>query len=245
MEQAIAAIVAALITGLVALMTLWLSTRYQDRSFERQRILENDREREKKKIQYLDPLLISASDLLAKIKRLEEEMHTTEGRVFWQDAFKRVKDWNRDTEENKIEFAYRLNGYDAGPAITLYITCIYFARASKIRLELPFIQLTPQNDQCLLDHLSRVRSAFGGEQNLWEELQDSLGSYVTGKDGSIMTYKEFCEQLIDQQAYIWLLRLIDFYRDAHLKLDVEIPRIIRSLDDLISFAKKMSQVEPG
>ena len=60
-----------------------------------------------------------------------------------------------------------------------------------------------------------------------------------------MTYKEFCEQLIDQQAYIWLLRLIDFYRDAHLKLDVEIPRIIRSLDDLISFAKKMSQVEPG
>ena len=120
---------------------------------------------------------------------------------------------------------------------------MYFARASKIRSELPFIQLGPHDDQALLSQLTGVREAFGGENNLWVEMQDSLGGYVTGSDGRILSYKDFCSKIIDSWEYIWFIRLLDFYRDIHMKRDTELPKIESALERLIAFAKGASQ--PG
>jgi hypothetical protein len=93
----------------------------------------------------------------------------------------------------------------------------------------------------LLTRLTEVREAFGGEHNLWVEMQDSLGEYVTEPDGRIMNYKGFCTKIIDPWEHIWFIRLLDFFRDIHLKREVELPRLTSALEQLISFAKSASQ----
>jgi hypothetical protein len=58
-----------------------------------------------------------------------------------------------------------------------------------------------------------------------------------------MNYKEFCTKIIDPWEHIWFIRLLDFYRDIHMKRDIEIPKIVSALEQLIWFAKSASQ--PG
>lgn len=78
MTPAVAAIIAAVIAALVSLITIFITTRSEWRRAERLQTLERERDREKKRIQYLDPLLVSAGDLLAKINRLRDELTTKE-----------------------------------------------------------------------------------------------------------------------------------------------------------------------
>lgn len=239
MDEAIGAVVSAAIAASVALVTALVTTRSQFKRLEYEQLAEREREREKKRIQYLDPLVISAADLLAKINKLKEELSSKEG--FWKDTFQEIKNWDRS---RRTEFAFWCNGYGAGAVGTLYVTSLYFARASKIRLELPFIQLGPRDDKNLLNYLTGVREAFGGEQNLWVEIQDSLGEYVTEPDGKIMTYKGFCTQIIDAWDNIWFTRLIDFYRDIHMKKP-ELEKIPVALERLIEFAREASNPRSG
>jgi hypothetical protein len=240
--EATAAILSAIIAGIVAVATSLLTTRSQvkelEKRFEYEQLAEKQRDREKKRIHYLDPLVVSATDLLIKIRQLREELNKKE--EFWKGTFNEVKVRDRNRKE---DFAFWCNGYGAGAVTTLYVTVVYFARAYKIRSELPFIQLGPNDDQLLLSRLTDVREAFGGENNLWVEMQDSLGEYVTGPDGRILNYKEFCTKIIDPWEHIWFIRLLDFYRDIHMKRDSEIPKIVLALEQLISFAKSASQ--PG
>lgn len=234
MDQATATAASAVIAGIVALITAAITARSQIKHFETKQRVELEREREKKRIQYLDPLRVSAQDLLDKITGLSKELPQKEG--FWRGTFEEVKNKDRNKKE---EFAFWCNGYGAGAVTTLYVTAVYFAYARRIRSDIPFIRLGPREDQNLLNYLSEVRKAFGGEQNLWVEIQDSLGSYVTNQDGTIMNYKGFCVQLIDQWDHIWFIRLFDFYRDIHMKKD-ELPRIIATLTELIKFATEVS-----
>ena len=235
-----ATIVSAVIAGIVAVATSLLTARSQvkqlEKKFEYEQLAERRRDREKKRIQYLDPLVVSATDLLSKLRELREQLRNKE--EFWKGTFNEVKVRDRNRKE---EFAFWCNGYGAGAVTMLYVTVAYFARAYKIRAELPFIQLGPNDDQLLLSHLTDVREAFGGENNLWVEMQDSLGEYVTRPDGRIMNYKEFCTKIIDPWEHIWFIRLLDFYRDIHMKRDAEIPKIVSALQELISFTKSASQ----
>jgi hypothetical protein len=223
-EQIYAALVSAFIGAAIAIVTVLITRRFQI-----------SREREKARIQYLDPLVVAADDLLAKIVSLIDAL---DNKSDWIRTFSQIKDWDRSSQERQRDFALWCNGAGAGGVTVLYLTCVYFARASKVRSELPFIQLRPHDDRALLDYLTGVRSAFGGEYNLWIELQDSIGEYITGPNGKIMSYRGFCMQLIDSWEHIWLLRLMDFYRDIHMKRDIELPRIQSALKDLIAFTKK-------
>ena len=71
MNDATAAIVSAVIAGIVAVAVSLLAARSQAKElrkrFEYEQLAEKQRDREKKRIQYLDPLVVSATDLLAKI----------------------------------------------------------------------------------------------------------------------------------------------------------------------------------
>lgn len=212
-----------------------------EKQFEQQQSIEQEREKAKIRIQYLNPLQVSATDLLERISHISSKIMEDEARAFLKDTFNEIKIKNRD---KKDEFALWCNSVGYYAMSTLYITTLYYARASKIRSELPFIKLGPIDDQALLDNLSAVRKSFGGEYNIWETIQDSLGSYVRKTDGGVMNYREFCQSIIDKSDYIWYLRLIDFYRDIHLK-HTEISRIVEALDNLIRFLKEISKLRAG
>lgn len=237
-----AAVGSAIIAGLVAIALSFYTTRSQINEIKRRLELEREqkkqREREKLRIQYLDPLVVAASDLLEKINLLRKELNDSVKEAFWKQTFDEVKGRDRS---NRTDFALWCNGFGAGPVTMLFVTVVYFSRASRIQSELPFIQLGPQDDQRLLSKLTAVRDAFGGEHNLWVEIQDSLGEYIAKPDGRTANYKEFCMQIIDAWDHIWFMRLLDFYWDIHLKQNHELPRISEALADLLQFARMASQ----
>ncbi|MEN6441427.1 MAG: hypothetical protein ABFD97_22910, partial [Syntrophobacter sp.] len=169
-----------IIAGVVALITAVVATRKQMKRFEAERRTLSEREREKKRIRYLDPLRVAARDLPDKITGLSKELHCKES--FRKGAFREIKDKDRN---NKGDFAFWCNGYGVGAVTALYVTAIYFAHARKIRSDIPFIQLGPREDQNLLKYLYKVREAFGAENDPWVEIQDSPGGYVTDPDGTI------------------------------------------------------------
>jgi hypothetical protein len=212
-----------------------------EKQFEHQQTIEQEREKAKIRIQYLNPLRVSATDLLERISAISSKIMDDEARAFLKDTFNEIKIKNRDKKE---EFASWCNSVGYYAMSTLYITTLYYSRASKIRSELPFIELGPVDDQALLDNLSAVRKSFGGEYNIWETIQDSLGSYIRKTDGGVMNYREFCQSIIDKSDHIWFLRLIDFYRDIHLK-SAEISRIAEALSNLIRFLKEVSKPRAG
>jgi hypothetical protein len=239
MTDAGAAIISSCIAGLVAVVISILSSRSQIKELEKRlqndQNLEKEKERKKKRIEYFDPLIVYATDLLDKIKLLQKEL--VEKESFWVGTFNEVKHKDRN---NKQDFAFWCNGYGAGAVTTLYVTVVYFACVGKIRSELPFVQLRENDDQLLLTHITDVRNAFGGENNLWVEMQDSLGNYVTDANDRILNYKDFCNKIIDPWEHIWFIRLLDFYREIHLKRLNELPRIVSTLEKLIAFAKDAS-----
>lgn len=235
MDQAIAVVLSAAIGGVVAFATANRQIKGVREQWRREEQAEREREREKERIRYLDPLVVAAQDLLSKLQSLQRDLVRRE--TFWRDAFIRIKERDRS---DRVQFAFDCNGFDAGATTALYVTAVYLARAKKIRSELPFVQLGPWDDKALLEKLTAVRKAFGGTYGLWEELQDSIGSYVTQQDGAIMDYKGFCSQLLDPWDHIWFTRLIDFYKDAHMRQEAEIPQVIVALEELIAFASAAS-----
>jgi len=63
-------------------MAAAITTRSQMKPFKTEQRTESEREREKKRIQYLDPLGVSAQDLLDKITGFSEELPGKER--FWR-----------------------------------------------------------------------------------------------------------------------------------------------------------------
>ena len=234
LAEPIATVVAA---ALVALLTSTLRFRQLRTRLQLEHQAEVSREQTKQRIHYLDPLRVSAANLLNKLFDLRADLPNNE--QFWRQTFKEIKTRDR-SDAAKHDLAFWCNGYGAGAMTTLYVTLEYFAHASRLRGELPFLQLGPSEDLNLLNALTDVRRAFGGSQGLWGDLQDSLGAYVRRADGGISSYRDFCMQVIDPWDHIWFTRLIDFYGDIHLKQEAELARVISALTQLTSLAEKLS-----
>lgn len=117
---------------------------------------------------------------------------------------------------------------------------VYFHRALRIRLELPFIELRRGDDYSLLELISAVRTAFHGKHGIWATLQDSMGSYVSLPD-RVMNFREFCQELIDND--IWFTGLVDFYVAIEPKLEHEVADVVAALDKLISFLRQKTRLQ--
>lgn len=208
------------------------------------------REREeqaKVRIQYLNPLQVAAGDLKERFAQLfngwidlAPPLQNTGNYNLLHDTlveFKNGKcpDWKEGDHANYVKWANEMGHLALS---TLYLTVVYFARATKLRSEFSSAKLTPQQDRELLEHLNGARIALGGEFNIWEDLQDSLGFYIRKQNGNLMTYREFCEEVFDTEKRQWYGRLIAFFHDLHMKPPQERKAIIESLSRLIDFLEK-------
>lgn len=187
---------------------------------------------EKIQIQYLNPLLVAATDFRERLEEINERM--ARGDNLLSHTIQELK--NRVHAD--VDFASWVNSVGHFALSTLYITSVYFAHASKIRTDLPFVKLRSGDDRMLLDNLGCIRRSLGGEFGIWDNLQDSFGSYVRRHDGSIVNYREFGAFFCDDHSFPWFLRLIDFYRDIDRKLPEQRDEMVRSLKHLEAFLEK-------
>lgn len=224
--------------------TAWLTTNLKLKEFKTQSLftqqMEKKKEEEKMRIQYLNPLRISAEDLKGRLEEIVEDMRNEKEKERITNLFLHIND---QSIINSREFEKWCNIDGCFPMATLYTTSIYFSRANKLRTEFPIAQLDPAEDEKLLHLLSQVRRAFGGRFGLWETSQDFIGSYTRKPDGSLMNYREFCGEIADSTKHVWFRSLIDFYVDFHKKLKDEVKHVLEALDPLIVFLKEMQKRE--
>jgi hypothetical protein len=224
-------ILAGLLGGWIsATVTARAKFRELEETFRLDEQRRNDEERAKNQVKYLNPLRVAAMDLRDRLGQIDEQIRCSN--MLLRDTVSEVRARATGDAESFADWANVVGQFALS---TMYLTCIYLARASRIRSELPFIQLSSSGDQELLDRLSDVRTSLGGEFGLWESLQDSLGDYIRNTDGTLMDYREFCLQFEETRRAHWFRRLIDFLHDLHMKTPAERQAHIDSLHALIDF----------
>lgn len=198
------------------------------------------KQEQKNRIQYLNPLRISAEDLRGRLSQIINDMKDSNRKQELTDDFRHIDEKNISDQRGFLKWC-NIDGYFS--MSTLYITSLYLSRANSLRSEFPIAQLNPAEDERLLAQLSKVREAFGGRHGIWESIQDSLGSYIEKPDNSLMDYREFCLEIADSNKHVWFRSLIDFYVKFHMKLDYEVPHIMDALNDLISFLTSTQRIQ--
>jgi hypothetical protein len=224
-------ILAGLLGGWIsATVTARAKLRELEASFRLDERRKNAEERAKNQLNYLNPLRVAAIDLRDRLNNVKQRIQESD--TLLPDTVSEVSSRAKDDEESFADWANGLGQYALS---SMHLICIYLARASRIRTELPFVQLSSRGDQELLNRLSEVRESLGGDFGIWESLQDSLGDYIRNVDGTLMDYREFCLQLENAGTAHWFRRLVDFLRDLHMKTSAERQAAIDSLRDLIDF----------
>jgi hypothetical protein len=219
-----------ILSGLISVLVAFLTTSYQLR---REYKIEKEKEGEHIRITYLHPLLVASQDFLERITDIRRRRKSEEEKVQMLAWFKKIKSYDR---RDKNSFAFWVNDEGFFAMSTLYITAKYFAYASIIRSEFPFIEIHPGDNKTLLYHIADVRLSVGGKFGIWETIQDSLGSYlIDPEEKAVKNYREFCEAIIDDKEFTWFNRLVDFYRDIDKKLEDQLENIELSLQALIQF----------
>jgi len=243
MDELIKLILPAVIGGFMGIIGGIISSIFATRSKMKeiaetfsleQRAKENEA-KAKVRIQYLNPLQIATIDFHGRLCDIQSRLNR--GDKLLRNTMQELKERTHQADR----YVQWVNDFGHYALSTLYLTNLYLAHVSKIRSELPFVELSSGEDQALLDHLSRVRCALGGEFGIWENLQDSFGSYIQKGDGSLMNFKEFCSFIYDDSSFPWFFRLVDFYRDMDLKTPSQLQEMIDSLRALITFLSDKSK----
>lgn len=215
----------ALLGGAMGIVSSLVATRIQQRARASEAT-------EKIQIQYLNPLLVATTDLRERQQGINKRVADKD--TLLRNSIQELK----DRTHLGTEYPQWVNGLGHFALSTLYITAVFFAHASKIRADLPFVRLSSGDDRTLLDHLARIRRALGTDLGIWEDLQDSFGSYIRKVDGATLNFREFCTLLEDDGTRPWFMRLLDFYLDIDKKFTEQREEMIQSLQTLEAFLSR-------
>ncbi len=214
---------------------------------KRNREKKKEEDQEEIKEEYLDPLRVAAQVFLDRLEHINKDYINTSSTFFF-DTIRQLEAnyagvlpegvpyqlWKNDTERFKWA-----NDYGNLVISTLRITSLYFYHANIVLEKLPYLELTPGNDDELRRYIIRVGKSLGGKYGIWEDLHDSLGKYMIKKDGNIMDYRDFCRnEILHKENYVWFSRMIEFYRDFPLKEEKERQEMIDSLRELCGYLKE-------
>jgi hypothetical protein len=230
-------IVTALVSCILSIIIAVITTNHK---LKEQANIDKEKENERIRIKYLQPLLVAAQDLLERIADIRRRRINDRERYRMLQWFNKIKS---DSKADQGSFAYWANDEGYFAVSTLYVTAVYFSYASKIRREFPFIQLSSGDNKALLYRLADVRFSVGGKFGIWEAIQDSLGSYLLKPDGTIKNYRDFTEAICSREEAVWFNRLVDFYKDIDKKLEDHLENIASSLQSLIEFLSNNLQVK--
>lgn len=197
---------------------------------------QQNQERGRHQLHYLNPLRVQAEDLRKRLSDVDSRV--LRGDPFLRDTIQEIEPKVKGSLEDFAGWANKFGQYALS---TVYMTLCYLAGASRIRAELPFVDLGHGGDHLLLQHLNRVRSAIGGDYGIWESLQDSLGHYVRDNEGNLKDYRQFCTDLTGDGGFVWISRVIKFYDHMGLKSAAERQEMCESLADLETFLRVRPQ----
>lgn len=222
----LAAVISAVTSLLVAIITQYWSIRLKQE--------ETDREnRNKLNLSYLNPLrfaLERAYFRISKLLRLSEERN---------DEFERkipaISNASEVSDKDEDWFTFDESGYYL--ISSCYMTACLFFQIGKMRNEIPYLNLDKKDDAKIITLMYEVTHSFLAHQGIYHVLQDSIGvNMYLPEEKRLMSYREFCQFLKIPEKRKWFDKLIYFYIDVGCgKRSEQVKEIIESISPLVSF----------
>jgi hypothetical protein len=191
------------------------------------------------RLRYVNPLLNVTEELVGKIASIEGRIGSPYENEM-KDWFRRIKsfcdDRNKDDREEK-QFAYWFQYEGLFAMTTLHKAAVYFSYADHILQASPFSELEITYAEDLKKHLKKVREAFGGENGIYPDSQDAVGTCAV-KDDRVANYTEFCRDIVnasDNVGTAAFLRTIDFFHRDDLLTKAKMSQVRTALDQLQQF----------
>lgn len=114
-------------------------------------------------------------------------------------------------KDSKSGFFDHCNGQLYFAVSTLYVSAKLFAAMRIFKQNAPYIKTAEFTDRDVLEQIRELTDAFGGLYGVWSQLQESIGDELIKANGELLTYREFCASLINDEDYSWYLRLMDVW----------------------------------
>jgi hypothetical protein len=93
-----------------------------------------------------------------------------------------------------------------------YFTACLFATITRLRRDIPYLQLGRNADTELLRLTFRVSKAFLRDLGIFYVVQHTIGRQMYDED-RLLNYREFCHLLRKPEDRIWFSQLLSFYLD--------------------------------
>lgn len=93
-----------------------------------------------------------------------------------------------------------------------YFTACLFATITKLRRDIPYLQLGRNADTELLRLTFRVSKAFLRDLGIFYVIQHTIGRHMYDED-RLLSYREFCKMLGKREDRMWFSQLLRFYLD--------------------------------
>lgn len=231
-------IVTALVTGVMGYLGGLAKVGAEQRT---RRIEEEEKQRVTLRLNYLDPLRVAGSDLLLRLREINAKITAGDtGEI--ERMYLRFHSVKHPFQENLEQFGEWANGEGYFAVSTIQLTAAFFFRVRQARQRLPLGTLKPGDDRRLLERLDAVRKSLSTEFGVWSALQDSIGDYAGQQGESGFTYERLCECLYSFSSRVWLLRVLDFYREIHWKRPEEREQIINAVEGLGKFLEDVTGI---
>lgn len=223
------AVVSALTSLVVALATQYWNTKLKQE--------ETDREnRNKLNLSYLNPLrfaLERAYFRISKILKLVESQNDE-----FREKMSFINDPSEIADKNEAWFTFDSAGYYL--ISSCYMTACLFFQISKMRSEIPYLNLGKKDDARITALMYEVTHHFLMQQGIYHVIQDSIGiDMYLPEEKRLMSYREFCHLLKNPEKRKWFDKLIKFYIEvSYGKRTEQIRELVEAISLLLSFIEE-------
>ena len=198
MKELLTAIISAVTSVVVVLVTYGLNSYREAKSKEKQ-------ETERIISAYLNPLRFYLVENYFRLAEILKEIAEGDGK---HKALLYVTDAKEISEQSAEWF----NSYGCYLISSCYLTARLFYQLDKIRQELSYLQLRKKDDTELITLITILSRCFRRDYGIYYLTQPSIGNdmYLVSEN-RLITYREFCQMLQDPKTRVWFDRLINFY----------------------------------
>lgn len=224
MEVLAPAIISAVTSLVVVLITHFLSTRRENQVKEKL-------EQEKINLQYLNPLRLYLVENYFRLKEILRKVSEGNGKC---EALLYVSD-AREVSEKSSEW---FNGEGCYLVSSSYLTgCLYYY-IKKVRDDFPYLRLKGEDDTRLLSLMLKLNIGFLKDLGVFYVTQSSIGDDLfSHTENRLLSYREYCLALQNPEQRVWFDRLLNFYiltgRGVHLDRVNEILAAIEALSGFL------------
>lgn len=234
---ALTATISALTSLAVAIATQYWNTKLKQEEKRREH-------RNKLNLSYLNPLRFALERAYFRISKILKLVEAQDDE--FRSKMSLIDHPNEITDKDETWFTFDEAGYYL--ISSCYMTACLFFQISKVRNEIPYLDLGKKDDAKITMLMYEITHNFLNNQGIYHVIQDSIGidMYISDQK-RLMSYREFCQLLKKPEDRKWFDKLIAFYIEVSRgKRTEQIRDLVEAISQLLSFIEaSLNTVTPA